>query len=103
VAAFEIMRSNLRVKDSILHGESEGKTFYEIIQGNRPFGMMTFDESITDLYVEGLISEETAMSYASRKAVVGRAIDSIKASKGEKTTSIEDLALDQEYAKKLEP
>ncbi len=103
VAAFEIMRSNLRVKDSILHGESEGKTFYEIIQGNRPFGMMTFDECITDLYVEGLISEETAMSYASQKAVVGRAIDSIKASKGEKTTSIEDLTLDQEYAKKLEP
>jgi twitching motility protein PilT len=102
VAAFEIMRSNLRVKDSILHGESEGKTFYEIIQGNRPFGMMTFDECITDLYAEGLISEETAMSYASHKAVVGRAIDSIKASKGEKTTSIEDLSLDQEYAKKLE-
>ena len=32
VAAFEIMGTNLRVKDTILHGESEGKTFYEIIQ-----------------------------------------------------------------------
>jgi twitching motility protein PilT len=102
VAAFEIMRSNLRVKDAILHGESEGKTFYEIIQGNRPFGTMTFDESITDLYTEGLISEETAMGYASQKAVVGRAIDAIKASKGEKTTTIEDLSIDKEYAKKLE-
>ncbi len=102
VAAFEIMRSNLRVKDTILHGESEGKTFYEIIQGNRPFGAMTFDESITDLYREGFISEETAMGYASQKAVVGRAIDAIKASKGEKTTTIEDLSIDKEYAKKLE-
>jgi twitching motility protein PilT len=102
VAAFEIMRSNLRVKDTILHGESEGKTFYEIIEGNRPFGTMTFDESITDLYTEGLISEETAMGYASQKAVVGRAIDAIKASKGEKTTTIEDLSIDKEYAKKLE-
>ena len=102
VAAFEIMRTSLRVKDTVLHGESEGKTFYEIIQGNRPFGMMTFDECITDLYTEGSISEQTAMSYASHKAIVGRAIDSIKASKGEKTTSIEDLSLDQEYAKKLE-
>jgi twitching motility protein PilT len=102
VAAFEIMRSNLRVKDTILHGESEGKTFYEIIEGNRPFGMMTFDESITDLYREGLISEETAMGYASQKAVVGRAIDAIKASKGEKTTSIEDLSIDKEYGKRLE-
>ena len=64
--------------------------------------MMTFDECITDLYTEGQISEETAMSYASHKAIVGRAIDTVKASKGEKTTSIEDLTLDQEYAKKLE-
>ena len=103
VAAFEIMRTSLRAKDSILHGESEGKTFYEIIQGNRSFGMMTFDECIVDLYAEDSISEQTAMSYASHKAIVGRAVDSIKASKGEKTTSIEDLALDQEYAKKLEP
>jgi twitching motility protein PilT len=63
---------------------------------------MTFDESIADLYGEGLVSEQTAMSYASHKAIVGRAIDTIKASKGEKTTSIEDLTLDQEYAKKLE-
>jgi twitching motility protein PilT len=97
VAAFEIMGSNLRVKDSILHGESEGKTFYEIIEGSQPFGMMTFDQSIVQIYKEGLITEETAMSYSSRKAIVGRSIDSIKASRGEKTTSIEDLKLDEQY------
>lgn len=97
VAAFEIMGANLRVKDSILNGESEGKTFYEIIEGSQAFGMMTFDQSITDLFNQGLISEDTAMSYASRKAVVGRAIDSIKAARGEKTTSIEDLTLDESY------
>lgn len=99
VAAFELLGSNLRVKDTILHGESEGKTFYEIIEKSQPFGMMTFDQSISELYKEGLITEETAMSYASRKATVGRAIDAIKASRGEKTTSIEDLALDREYGK----
>ena len=97
VAAFEIMGSNLRVKDSILHGESEGKTFYEIIEGSQPFGMMTFDQSIVQIYKEGLITEDTAMSYSSRKAIVGRSIDSIKASRGEKTTSIEDLKLDEQY------
>ncbi len=99
VAAFEIMGSNLRVKDSILNGESEGKTFYEIIEGSQAFGMMTFDQCIAELFTKGLISEDTAMSYASRKAVVGRAIDSIKASRGEKTTSIEDLTLDDSYGK----
>ena len=100
VAAFEILGTNLRVKDSILHGESEGKTFYEMIEQGQAFGMMTFDQCIAELYREGFITEETAMSYASHKAVVGRAIDSIKAERGEKTTSIEDLGMDREYGKK---
>ena len=100
VAAFEIMGSNLRVKDTILNGESEGKTYYEIIEASRPFGMMTFDQCIADLYKDGLISEDTAMSYASRKGVVGRALDSIKSERGEKTTEIEDLSLDDQYGEK---
>jgi len=100
VAAFEIMGSNLRVRDVILNGESEGKTFYQIIEGSRPFGMMTFDQCIVDHYKAGLIDEETAMSYASRRAIVGRALDSVKAERGEKTTAIEDLKLDDKYGKK---
>jgi len=100
VAAFEIMGSNLRVKDSILNGESEGKTFYEIIEGSQAFGMMTFDQCIVDLYKKDLIEEETAMGYASRKPIVGRAVDSIKSERGEKTTTIEDLAIDDGYGKK---
>ena len=99
-AAHEIMGSNLRVKDTIVNGESEGKTFYEIIEGSRPFGMMTFDQSIVDHYKAGHISEETAMSYASRRGVVGRMIDSVKSERGEKTTEIEDLSMDDEYGKK---
>ena len=38
VAALEIMGNNLRVKDAIEHGESEGKTFYEIIEASSSFG-----------------------------------------------------------------
>lgn len=100
VAAFEIMKTNLRVKDVILHGESEGKTFYEIIEASQPFGMMTFDQSIAELYKEGFITEEVALNYCSRKAVVGRAIDSIKAARGEKTTTIEGLDIDTDYEKR---
>ncbi|MCG8618985.1 MAG: PilT/PilU family type 4a pilus ATPase [Desulfobacterales bacterium] len=46
VAAFEIMGTNLRVKDTILNGESEGKTFNEIITSGKAQGMITFDEFI---------------------------------------------------------
>ena len=102
VAAFEIMGSNLRVKDSILHGESEGKTYYEIIQDGAAFGMTTFDDYIIGLYKQGLITEETAMAYASRKGIVGRGLDSVKSGRGEATTDIEDLEVDSDYDKKLE-
>jgi twitching motility protein PilT len=100
-AAHEIMGSNLRVKDTILNGESEGKTFYEIIEASQPFGMMTFDQCIVDHYKAGLITEETAMSYSSRKGVVGRMIDSVKSERGEKTTEIEDLRIDDQYGEKV--
>jgi len=99
VAAFEIIGANLRVKDSILNGEQEGKTFYDIITSSEPFGWQTFDKSITDLYEKGLITEETALAYASRKAIVGRNIDTIKSKRGQKTTDIEGLSLDDGYEK----
>ena len=102
VAALEVMGTNLRVKDTILNGESEGKTFYEIIDASEAFGMMTFDRCILNLYKDGLITEETATAYASRKAIVGRGIDQIKAAKGEKTTTIEGLSLDEDYTKESE-
>jgi len=97
VAAFDILGSNLRVKDAILHGESEGKTFYEMQQSGQAFGMTTFDDYIVGLYEKGLISEDTGMAYASRKGIVGRGIDSVKSSRGEATTDIEDLEIDLGY------
>jgi twitching motility protein PilT len=63
VAALEIMGSSLRVKDSIEHGETEGKTFYEIIEASVAFGWKTFDIAVLELYEQGLITEETALSY----------------------------------------
>ena len=101
IAAFEIMRTNLRVKDTILHGESEGKTFYEIIQAGEAFGMSTFDDFIVGLYEQGVITQETAMAYSSRKGEVGRGIDAIKSVRGEATTDIEDLKVDHEYGRTL--
>jgi len=99
VAAFEIMGSNLRVRDTILHGESEGKTFYEIIEAGKAFGWTTFDDSIIELFRKGLISEETGKAYASNKGIVGRGIDSVKSAKGQATTDLGKLEVDRDYGK----
>ena len=91
----------MRVKDTIINGESEGKTYYEIITNGDAYGMWTFDQHIMKLYEKGLITEETALAYASRKAVVGRGIDTLKSAKGEKTTDIDDLNMDDEYGAQI--
>lgn len=95
VAAFEVMGMNLRVADAILHGEQEGKTFYDIIADGHAIGWQTFDQHILELYEEGIIAEETCMGYCTRRSTVGRGLDQIKAAKGESTTSIKGLAMDE--------
>ncbi len=99
VAAFEIMGKDIRVKEVILEGESEGKTLYEIIESNRAFGWCTFDDSILELFQEGQVSHDTAMAFASKKAIMRRGIDRIKAARGEKVTDIEGLEIDRGYGR----
>jgi len=101
VATFEILGTNLRVQDTILNGESEGKTFYDIMESSSAFGMVTFDSHLVGLYEEGQITQETAMAFASQRGIVGRGIDAIKSSRGEKTTDIEKLEIDRTYNRAL--
>lgn len=84
-ALLEIMGSNLRIQESIRLGESEGKTFYEIIEANYPFGWKTFDQDCYEAYEAGKISEEVAMLYATKRGVISRNIDKLKKTRGEST------------------
>ena len=101
VAAFEMLGTSLRVKDLILNGESDGKTYDDVMEQGKHFGMSTFDHYITQLYEQGLVTQETAMVYSSHKAVVGRGIDSVKSARGEKTTDIDSLEIDHGYKDKM--
>jgi len=65
------------------------------MEQSEPFGMRTFDRDILNSYDAGLISEETALAYASKRAVVRRGCDQIKAGRGERTTDIEGLSLEK--------
>jgi len=94
VAAFEIMGMSLRLRELIMNGETEDKTFYDVIADARALGWQTFDQHILELYEGGLITEETAVSYCTRKTVVNRGLDMLKSARGEATTSITGLAMD---------
>jgi twitching motility protein PilT len=89
----EVMGSNLRTKETIVQGESEGKNFYEIIEASHTFGWRTFDDSCLDAYKKNVITEETALMYCSKRGVITRGIDNIKKARGDVTTNISDLRM----------
>jgi len=99
----EIMGANLRTKESVLLGESEGKSFYEIIEASYTFGWRTFDASCLDAYKKGIITEETALLFASKRGHVTRGIDLIKKTRGENTSNISDLRMTPAAEKKAPP
>jgi twitching motility protein PilT len=92
-ALFEIMGSNLRTQETIRLGETEGKTFYEITEASYTFGWRTFDQACLEAYELGLISEETAMLYCTKRSVVSRGIDQAKKARGEMNNSAGSLRM----------
>ena len=92
-ALLEIMGSSLRTRETILLGESEGKSFYEIIEASYPFGWHTFDQACLDAYEHGLITEEIATLYCSKRGPVSRGMDKIRKKRGESTTSVTNLRM----------
>ncbi|KAB1442218.1 type IV pilus twitching motility protein PilT [Pseudodesulfovibrio senegalensis] len=91
VAAFEILRSTMRIRELILNGESGEKTFYNVLAESGPHGMQTFDQHFFQLYKQGRITEETALLSASDRALLKRMIDELKSARGE---SVSDLVLE---------
>ncbi len=62
VAAFEVMLMNTAIKNLI----REGKTFQidSMIQTNRKVGMITMDDALYDLVMNGEITKDVAVSFA---------------------------------------
>ncbi len=96
VAAIEVMRTSLRIKDLILNGEQEERTYYNVIKEGSALHMRTFDQHILELFSDGVIAEETAFRYCSQRSEIGRGIDRIKSARGEATSTLSDLAMEGE-------
>ena len=92
-ALIEIMGANLRTEEAIRLGESEGKTFYEIIEASYTFGWRTFDQACLEAYEQGVITEETALLYCSKRSVVSRGIDNVKKTRGEMNNTAGSLRM----------
>jgi twitching motility protein PilT len=93
IPLLEIMGSNLRVQETVRMGESEGKSFYEIIEASQPFGWRTFDFSALEAYEQSKVTEEVALLHCTKRGPVTRGIDTVKKTRGESTTTLNSLRM----------
>ena len=74
----EIMGSSLRTRETLIYGESENRTFQEIIEAGSTLGWKTFDQSLLQAYKDGLITDETALIFCAHKNKMRRDIEMVK-------------------------
>lgn len=76
--AQEIMGNSLRTREAIAIGESEDRSFYDMIEQSETFGWCTFDQTIVKAFEQGKVTDESAFLYASNKGKMSRFIDDVK-------------------------
>ena len=81
----EIMGSSLRTRETIVYGESENKSFHEIIEAGSSLGWHTFDQSIIEACKAGVITEETALVSCTNKGKMRRELDLLQKQRGAAT------------------
>jgi len=86
VAAAEVMVVTGRIQDLILNPEETGK-ITEVISEGEYYGMSTFDQSLLSYAMEGRVSEEVALEYASSP----HDFKLMLAARGQRASGIEQL------------
>ncbi|HEX4640523.1 MAG TPA: PilT/PilU family type 4a pilus ATPase [Chthoniobacterales bacterium] len=81
----EIMGSSLRTRETIVYGESENKTFQEIIEAGSTLGWHSFDQQLLQTCEAGLVSDETAMLQCTNKGKMRRDLDLLQKKRGAAT------------------
>ena len=88
------MGSNLRSQEAIRHGESETRSFNDIMEAASTMGWHTFDQSLLRAHSAGLITGETALSYANNKGKIRQALDQYHKQQGAHVEDVSGLKLD---------
>lgn len=78
----EIMGNSLRTRETLLYGESESRTYQEIIEAGSTLGWHSFDQSLFKAYEADLITEDTAIIFCAHKNKMRRDIDMLKKLRG---------------------
>ncbi len=98
----EVIGNSLRTRESIRYGESEGKTFHEIIEAASTLGWHTFDQCLIQACESGVVTEENALLYCTNKGKMRRDLDLLQKRRGASgAESLSGLKLDMVAPPKL--
>jgi twitching motility protein PilT len=89
----EIMGSNLRSREAIQLGENDVRNFADIIEQSRPDGWCTFEQTLTEQYEQGVITEETAMLLSVNKSRMRQKMDMVNKVLGRDNATTDALKL----------
>ena len=78
----EVLGNNLRTRETIVYGESEGKTFYDIIEAASTRGWHTFDQRLLQAREADIISDETVLAYCTNKSRTTQELDRLRRRRG---------------------
>jgi len=89
-----IMGSSLRTRETLLYGESENRTFQEIIEAGDTMGWHSFDQSLLKAFKSDQITAETALIFCAHKNKMRRDIEMVQ--------KLRDLSFDEPSGLRLE-
>jgi twitching motility protein PilT len=78
----EVLGNNLRTREAIIYGESEGKTFHEIIEAGSTRGWHSFDQCLLKAREADLVTDETALLYCTHKGKTSQELDLLRRRRG---------------------
>ena len=91
VAALEILKSSMRTRDYVSKGEGEGKSLVDAMIDGSNDGMQEFDGVLEKMVIQGLITPETALTYATNNTNLALKLADV--ARGEESSDDDIIAL----------
>jgi twitching motility protein PilT len=97
------MGSSLRTRETIVYGESENKSFQEIIEAGSTLGWHSFDQELLRAFEAGIVNDETAMLQCTNKGKMRRDLDLLQKTRSAGVPEVSGLKLHRPEAFETPP
>ncbi|MCI0413845.1 PilT/PilU family type 4a pilus ATPase [bacterium] len=90
VAIFEILKSTQRTRDYVIKGELEGRSLLDAMIDGSLEGMQTFDRELEKAVKKGILTEQTALTYATNPGNLKLQLEGLSTGEGVDLSTVLD-------------